>query len=41
LETGRVQQVILEQLAGPVGFVEHLQRQIGMRPVGQLDQSIL
>jgi hypothetical protein len=32
LETGRVQQVILEQLAGPFGFVEHLQKKIGMRP---------
>ena len=40
-ETGRVQQVILKQLAGSVCLVEHLQRQIGMRPVGQLSQPIL
>src|SRR3984893_9062394 len=40
-ETGGVQQVILKQLAGPVSFVEHLQRQIRMRPIGQLSQPIL
>jgi len=45
LETGGVQQVILEQLAGAllygVGFGEHLQWQICVRPVGQLGQPIL
>ena len=40
-ETGGVQQVVLEQLAGVVRFVEHLQWQIPMRSVGQLSQPIL
>ena len=40
-ETGCVQQVVLEQLAGVVRFVEHLQWQIRMRSVGQLSQPIL
>jgi len=41
LETIRVQQIVLEQLAGPVGFGKYLQRQIRMRPVGQQCQPIL
>ena len=40
-ETSRVQQVILEQLTGRIGFGEHLHRRIGVRPVGQLNQPSL
>jgi hypothetical protein len=41
LKTGCVEQIILKQLTWLVGFVEHLQWQICMRPVGQLGQPIL
>jgi tRNA pseudouridine-54 N-methylase len=40
-ETDCVQQVVLEQLAWVVRFVEHLQGQIRMRSVGQLSQPVL
>ena len=40
-ETGCIEQIILEQLAGLVGFVEHLQWQIGVRAIGQPYQPIL
>jgi hypothetical protein len=36
-----IQQVVLEQLACAIGFGEHLQRQVGVRLVGQLGEPIL
>jgi hypothetical protein len=41
LKAGGIEQVILKQLAGLVGFGKHLQRQVGMWSIGQLNQPIL
>jgi hypothetical protein len=41
LETGRVQQVILKQLAGMVGFGKGLHRKIGVIPARDLRESCL